>query len=234
MLRVIAAFQRNHRIVLHCKKVGFPLELVGQDAEVAMKPYLSHHTALGYWREHFPLDSELGLPARVEGLEMCASRKSDVAGSIPEEFVNPDLPIDVLIFDERERRRSRGVRCHTWKTALPTNAFFGARGVYVSSPEFVFLQLANELTIAQLVALGCELCGTYVLLPRGVTHPGALDESPKRLSPLTSGDKLREFVDALGKANGKAKAKRALLSIRLHLHSSRTFLTLIFPGIRAL
>ena len=175
-----------------------------------MKPYLSHHTALGYWREHFPLDSELGLPARVEGLEMCASRKSDVAGSIPEEFVNPDLPIDVLIFDERERRRSRGVRCHTWKTALPTNAFFGARGVYVSSPEFVFLQLANELTIAQLVALGCELCGTYVLLPRGVTHPGALDESPKRLSPLTSGDKLREFVDALGKANGKAKAKRAL------------------------
>lgn len=175
-----------------------------------MNTYLSHHTALGYWREHFPLDSELGVPARVEGAEKCAARKSDVVGSVPEEFVDPQSPIDVLIFDERERRRSKDVRCHTWKTPLPANSFFGVRGMYVSSPEFTFLQLANELTVAQLIALGCELCGTYVLLPRGVTHPGALDELPKRLSPLTSRDKLKEFVECLGKANGKTKAKRAL------------------------
>ena len=45
-----------------------------------MKTYLSHNTALCYWREHFPLDSELGLPARVTGAESCSSRKSDVKG----------------------------------------------------------------------------------------------------------------------------------------------------------
>ena len=175
-----------------------------------MKTFLSHFTALDYWREHFPLDSELGMPARVGGAEKCVSRKIDVLGSVPEELVDPDRPIDVLIFDEGERRRSKGIRCHTWKTVLPPNAFFSMRGMYVSSPEFVFMQMANELTVAQLIALGCELCGSYVLLPRGITHPGALDELPKRLSPLTSVDKLTEFVESLGKANGKAKAKRAL------------------------
>ena len=175
-----------------------------------MKTFLSHYTALEYWRRHFPLDSELGMPARVGGVEKCASRKLDVMGSVPEELIVPGLPVDVLIFDERERRRSRDVRCHTWKTLLPANAFFSARGVYVSSPEFTFLQLASELTVAQLVALGCELCGTYVLLPRDVTHPGALDELPKRSCPLTNVGKLREFMECLGRANGKIKANRAL------------------------
>lgn len=175
-----------------------------------MKAFISHYTALRYWREYFPLDSELGLPTRVSGTEKCASCKIDVFGSIPEGFADAERPADVLIFNEGERRQSRSVKCYAWKTVLPSNAFFNARGMYVSSPEFVFVQMANELTVAQLVALGCELCGTYVLLPKGVTHPGALDELPKRISPLTSVSKLSTFVEALGKANGKTKAKRAL------------------------
>lgn len=175
-----------------------------------MKTYLSHFTALGYWRIHFPLDSELGMPAHVSGVEKCASRKDDVLGSIPEEFVAPDSPVDVIVFDESDRRRSRYVRCHTWRTALPRNAFYRARGVYVSSPEFLFLQMASELSIEQLIALGCELCGTYVLLPENVIRQDALDSLPKRQFPLTNRGSLQNFLDNLGKANGKAKAKRAL------------------------
>lgn len=175
-----------------------------------MKTYLSHFSALSYWREHFPLDSELGLPARVTGVERCSSRQNDVLGSIPEEFVDPERPVDVLVFSEGERRRSRRVKCHVWVTDLPDNAFYRIRGEYVSSPEFTFLQMATELSIEQLIALGCELCGLYVLLPENVTHPGALDESPTRLCPLTSVEKISEFLEHVGKANGKAKAKRAL------------------------
>ena len=175
-----------------------------------MKTYLSHNTALCYWREHFPLDSELGLPARVTGAESCSSRKSDVKGSIPEEFITSGQPVDVLVFNERERRRSKDVTCHAWKTSLPENSFYRARGEFVSSPEFTFLQMAPKLSIEQLVALGCELCGSYVLLPKNVKHPGSLDEMPKRTSPLTNMSKIGEFLEQVGKANGKAKAQRAL------------------------
>lgn len=175
-----------------------------------MDTFLSHDTALAYWREHFPLDSDLGPAARVSGLERCVSRAVDVVGSIPEEFAIEGHPVDALIFNESERRRSNDVVCHLWGTDLPSNAFYRVRGIYVSSPEFVFLQMASKLPITQLIALGCELCGKYVLLPKNVSHPGSLDEMPKRLSPLTSVDRIEAFLASVERAKGKAKAKRAL------------------------
>lgn len=184
-----------------------------------MKTFLSHETALAYWRYHFPLDSELGAPAHVSGTEDCASCKTDVVGSVPEEFAIENAPIDVLVFDSRRRRRSKSVACHIWQTNLPSNAFYRTRGVYVSSPEFVFLQMAETLPLEQLIALGCELCGQYVLLPKGVKHPGSLDEMPKRLSPLTSVERIAAFLNDVGKANGKAKAKR---SLRYTVNGSRS------------
>ena len=70
--------------------------------------------------------------------------------------------------------------------------------------------MANTLPIEQLIALGCELCGQYVLLPEGVKHPSSLDKMPQRLSPLTNVSKIAAFLDSVGKASGKTKAKRAL------------------------
>ena len=77
-----------------------------------MSTFLSHHSALSIWRDHFPLDSELGTPANISGTEKTASSKSDVLGSIPEEFIAEGQPVDVLIFNEAQRRRSSSVRCH--------------------------------------------------------------------------------------------------------------------------
>ena len=175
-----------------------------------MKTFLSHESALAYWRKHFPLDTDLGPTARVTSAERCASRAIDVIGSVPEELVEPGHPIDVLVFNEKERRRSKNVVCHSWETILPDNAFYHSRGIYVSSPEFVFLQMAQQLTITQLIALGCELCGTYVLLPKNVSHPGSLDEMPKRLAPLTSIARISALLESVDRANGKTKAERAL------------------------
>lgn len=175
-----------------------------------MKTFLSHNTALCYWRYHFPLDSELGASAHVSGSEECSSCKADVIGSVPEEFAIPGQPIDVLVFDDGGRRRSSSVACHVWQTELPANAFYRTRGIYVSSPEFVFLQMAATLSIEQLIALGCELCGQYVLQPRSSEHASLLDEAPKRLIPLTNVSKIARFLESVGKANGKTKAKRAL------------------------
>lgn len=175
-----------------------------------MRAFVSHDTALCYWRQHFPLDSEQGRPARVSKAEAHACRKVDVLECVPETFRIPDAPIDVLLLDAGERRQSKWVSCHVWNTPIPAGAFHRVCDMYVSSPEFVFLQMASKVTLRQLVALGCELCGTYVLLPEGSAHPMSLDDCPTRVAPLTNVEKIKKFVDKAGKAHGRAKALRAL------------------------
>lgn len=175
-----------------------------------MKAFTSHNTALAYWREHFPLDSEVGRPARISRAEKCAYKKADVLECVPETFRIPDKPIDILLFDAGDRRWSKQISCCVWSTVVPKNAFYRVGDMYVSSPEFTFLQMASRLTLCQLIALGCELCGTYVLLPQGNTHPSAVDDFPTRIAPLTNRDSLLAFVKKAARAHGRAKALRAL------------------------
>jgi len=105
---------------------------------------------------------------------------------------------------------SKQVSCCVWSTIVPAKAFYRVGDMLVSSPEFVFLQMASRITLRQLIALGCELCGTYVLLPEGNTHPSAVDDYPTRIAPLTNVAAIRAFVEKAAKAHGKAKALRAL------------------------
>lgn len=184
-----------------------------------MRAFTSHDTALTYWREHFPLDSEPGKPARISGVEKCAYKKADVLECVPETFRVPDKPIDVLLFNAGDRRWSKQVSCYVWSTFVPKGAFYRVGSMYVSSPEFTFLQMASKLTLNQLIALGCELCGTYVLLPQGNTHPSAIDEFPTRIAPLTNVESLRKFAEKATKAHGRAKALRALRYVVEGSHS---------------
>ena len=175
-----------------------------------MKALVSHNTALTYWRQHFPLDSELGKSTDFNTAEAYAYQKKDVLACIPEYYLDPDMPVDVLVLDSSLRRHSGNIRCHIWGGKVPSTAFFRIGEMYVSSPEFVFMQMASELPLIQLIALGCELCGMYVLLPQGVKHPSALDDCPTRISPLTNIGKLSAFLDEAGQFKNVAKARRAL------------------------
>ena len=175
-----------------------------------MKLFISHNTALSYWREHFPLDSEIGNPAKISTSESCAYLKSDILAFIPEAWIEPGQPVDVLVFNPSERRQSRSIRCHAWVSSIPDGSFFRDRDVHVSSPEFLFLQMASRLSIHKLIALGCELCGTYTLLPKDRQHPSAIDDHPTRIAPLTNIQKISDFLDASQGAKGVRKARRAL------------------------
>jgi len=197
-----------------------------------MKLFVSHKTALAYWREHFPLDSELGAPARARATEQCASLKSDVLALMPESWILPDGTVDVLVFDAAARRQSKRIRCRLWSGNIPAGAFFKDGDVCVSSPEFTFLQMASQLSMAKLIALGCELCGIYVLLPKNRRHPGAIDDHPKRIAPLTNIEKLSAFLAQATGANGILKAQRALRYIAEGSKSpmeTMTYLLLCLP-----
>lgn len=197
-----------------------------------MRLFISHETALTYWREHFPLDSELGRPTKVSAAESQAFQKADILALMPESWIVPDRPVDVLLFNQEARRRSQKVSSHLWSLPLPDGAFYRDGDVCVSSPEFTFLQMASRLSIIQLIALGCELCGTYVQVPRNRQHPGAIDDFPKRVVPLTNIEKLEAFVAASEGAQGVRKARRALRYIAEGARSpmeSMTYLLLCLP-----
>ena len=81
-------------------------------------------------------------------------------------------------------------------------------GLFVSSPEFCFLQMASLLPLAGLILLGYELCGTYSI-------PAAGDQNvPERgfniRKPLTNTKRLGAFLDRMPGVKGHKKAVRAL------------------------
>ena len=198
-----------------------------------MKVFASHDTALDYWRYHFSPEMEIGAPVTTRPGESYACKKEDVFGCYPELFADPDKPIHALVLDARMRRPSKHVICHTWTTGLPNGAFHGWGSFRISSPEFLFLQMAPSLTIAQLVALGCELCGTYILLPQSAILPGVFDDCPERIAPLTNIEKINEFLQNVGAAHGLKKARRALKYVAEGSRSpmeTRTYMQLCLPA----
>ncbi|MCR5845013.1 MAG: endonuclease domain-containing protein [bacterium] len=198
-----------------------------------MKAFVSHGTALSYWRMHFPLDSEIGQPSNSSSAEECAARKYDVLECVPETFRTPGEPIDILVFSRNARRDSRSTNCHLWSSATPDNAFYRVGDMMVSSPELVFLQMASQLSIAQLVALGCELCGQYVLDPRGISRRGHRDACTTRVAPLTNTERIGTLLAASSRVPGLRNALRALKYVVEGSRSpmeTMTCLLLALPG----
>ena len=65
------------------------------------------------------------------------------------------------------------------------------------SPEFLFLLMASDLSLEELVYQGMELCGTYAQRKEGGTE--------YNLSPLTCVSKLKAFVEGAAGVRGRKK-----------------------------
>lgn len=134
-------------------------------------------------------------------LQPCPERQADSGVLAGARFSHP---IDVLVPSDEARRNTASLRCHTWSNEVPYGAFLElSRDLRLSSPEFVFLQMADSLSITQLIQLGYELCGGYVLDPslaRGWTRTAR---------PLTTPERISEFVAKAPVCRGRKKARRA-------------------------
>lgn len=124
-----------------------------------------------------------------------------------------DNPLHVLVPQANRRSGSRSVVSHVWSGNVPKGAFRKVKhDVCVASPEFLFLQMAQELELPQLVELGMELCGTYRREVR-IGSTGMLNDSPETeydIPPLTTPAKLKKFVESVGPARGAKAARQAL------------------------
>ena len=121
----------------------------------------------------------------------------------------------------RARRPSKAVAPHVCSKPLPDGAFVDAGdGLYVSSPEFCFFQMADVYPLGRLIAMGTELCGSYSLWGKdaagkkqGVsigTDRGTDYQAMYDLPTLTSKRKLKAFVDRMGGWPGYIQAIKAL------------------------
>ena len=112
------------------------------------------------------------------------------------------LPVHAIVGMPEARAQTKSVRGHRWESLPEQSVVDAGGGFFVSTPEFCFLQMASRLSLARLIQLGCELCGTYAQQDGG--------PAVRREVALTSEAKLRAFVEATPRVNGRAKALRAL------------------------
>lgn len=117
-------------------------------------------------------------------------------------------PLHVLVQPDRGRHSTKRVTFHQTGIALPARSLLEiAPGIAVCSPELVFVQMAESLSLGELIALGYELCGCY---------PVSADQgSPRVRSQLTTPARLAAFVNRANRMNGLRKARVAAR----HIHA---------------
>lgn len=110
--------------------------------------------------------------------------------------------IDLIVRRGTSRKSTSRVRYHSWSGSMPRGAFLRvADGLYLSTPEFCFLQLAGSLPMTDLLLLGMALCGSY--FPAD-TERGFVDGSP-----TTSVSKLTAFLADAKRCKGVDRARSA-------------------------
>ena len=98
-------------------------------------------------------------------------------------------PLDLLYPSAGQRRTSSIVRGHAFGNPLPDDELCRiGPGLYVCSPRVAFCQLSTMLDGVDLLLVGLELCGTFVMSP--ASSAGFLGTS----SPLLGVDDLREVI----------------------------------------
>lgn len=172
---------------------------------------LDGHTSMDFWRVVYPLDRTPSRYAETPSEESCAVSAADAWRMAPtwltQDYVERGpKKLGLLTFGNSASRRHTAKHVvRPWRGDFPPRSFCALKGgVYVSSPCFVFLQMARELDIVELIAYGNELCGCYAFdrdNPRGMHN---------RVRPLITKETLGAFLDEAKDCPGYKQAKRAL------------------------
>jgi hypothetical protein len=107
---------------------------------------------------------------------------------------------------DNARKVSKKLQCHISSLQFPHGSFIQAKeGLVVSSPELCFVQMAGELSLVELIALGYELCGSYRLDSASEQQRGFRGDVA-----LSSVSKLGAYVSRATGLKGRKNAQRAL------------------------
>lgn len=159
---------------------------------------------------------ERATPAHVTNLDGCVSRIEDIALIGLDERGLPSVPHSgpgslgmrmegrhPLVSGLGNRHKADGVTRHTWNSPISPGSFvIISSGIYVSTPEFTFLQLSRVVSPITLALVGCALCASYQIDDR----TGKLVER----QPITSVERIRLFLEQAKGVYGKRRALQSL------------------------
>ena len=140
--------------------------------------------------------------AAVKFLESAVT--PEFAPAIRDRFFSDGSLIHTTVAHARLRRAGGGIETSVRKGPFHPRSFMRIEdGLYVSTPEMAFCEMASVLSLERLIALGFELCGTY---RRASTFGLARYDA----TPLTSPGALVSFIEKSPQFKGVKKARRAL------------------------
>lgn len=185
----------------------------GHYNDAPMKLIVSHISAAEFWRKVYPADRApmRNFTSYIFEPEEIAFSEKDIWPLVPSWITDDYLRstqgvLHTLHLTKGKGRRTLSHQSHVFTGNIPPGSLFALNeNVYVCSPEFTFLQLAQVLSLTQLIAYGYELCGTYAF------DANAEREFRTRSKPLTTVARLDEFLKLAKLARGR---KRALEAVR--------------------
>ena len=168
-----------------------------------MKWIISHQSALEFWRKAQAEEVLKGKkPRDMKPQAKPFSMEELRAGK----FRGLAMPLHVLVGSDNARKINRNLHCHISSGEFPSGSFVRMdSGLTVSSPELCFLQMAGELSLVDIVALGYELCGSYRLDKENEEGTGFRGDLP-----LTSVGSLSSYIARATGLKGRKNALRAL------------------------
>lgn len=149
------------------------------------------------------------LPPRLEAGEawsaIAVSRLKHALG-LPE-----SKPLDILVPNAASRIRVPGVVNHVWGTKVSGLRFWeiGQQDVVIPTPEVLLAQMAEVVSLPELVALGHELCGGYTLRPFGSSFSALMG-----IPEVTSAAEIRSLYNSARGLRGHGALRFALPRIR--------------------
>jgi len=175
-----------------------------------MKAFISHQSALEFWRIQLVLPPD-------DTYRQCKVTLSDNVPTLEQVRIpGLSLPLHIVLGNAGVRRGRKEIKQHVFKGKTHAGCFICVNdALFVSSPEFCFVQMAGVLPFVRLIELGYELCGSYSIC--AVEDPNAPARGFHRRDPLTSTKKLEAFVTRM---NGVKGQQKAMLALRYILNNS--------------
>ena len=116
-------------------------------------------------------------------------------------------PLHVLAPGNAGRVRSSLMHLHTcWRELPPQSIIWLDEHSSVVCPELLFLQMAEHLSVPELVMLGYELCGHFSRCPEDPIGGDVVDQVPA----VTSVENIRKYLSGFKGDRALKKTKEAL------------------------
>lgn len=124
-------------------------------------------------------------------------------------------PFHVMVAERKDKRSFHDVVTHVTSHCYSAGSFVRiASGIYVSSPELCFIQLASMLCQHELVKHGYALCGGFADDPAESTDSQTSSRGLSSRAPITSVSSMRCYIEDNATLYGAQKASQALRWVR--------------------